>query len=176
MEEQIGMPGNMPLCLLKLLACTSWSSFQCGSEGLQLSLCSWQGLVLDCSPLGWEPLDEFPAANTVAPNDGGRPPLWLALDEIGDPVGACPMAMQALKNTAFDFPGRLLVSVSCPVALSSTRTSHGCVNLMMPFKHTVLFKSWYTILNTVLVQLTTGYQHAIRTASVKHMKVPSMAM
>ncbi|BDA46054.1 rRNA methyltransferase 1, mitochondrial [Coccomyxa sp. Obi] len=44
-----------------------------------------QGLVLDCSPLDWEPLDEFPAADSVAPTDGSRPPLWLALDEIGDP-------------------------------------------------------------------------------------------
>lgn len=47
--------------------------------------------MLDCSPLQWEPLDEFPAADRAAPMDGGRPPVWLALDEIGDPVSPLPV-------------------------------------------------------------------------------------
>ena len=40
-----------------------------------------QGLVLDCSPLAWAPLNTFPKAAR-----GGALPVWLALDEISDPV------------------------------------------------------------------------------------------
>lgn len=63
---------------------------------------SWQGLVLDCSPLEWEPLDEFPAADSVAGTDGSRPPVWLALDEIGDPVSSC--CMHGHTTTVFPCP------------------------------------------------------------------------
>lgn len=42
-----------------------------------------QGLVLDCSPLEFEQLDEFPAAASVDSSSG--PPCWLALDEVVDP-------------------------------------------------------------------------------------------
>ncbi|EIE24249.1 SpoU rRNA methylase family protein [Coccomyxa subellipsoidea C-169] len=44
-----------------------------------------QGLMLDCSALDWEALEEFPPADSAAQPDSGRPPVWLALDEIGDP-------------------------------------------------------------------------------------------
>ncbi len=42
--------------------------------------------MLDCSALDWEALEEFPPADSAAQPDSGRPPVWLALDEIGDPV------------------------------------------------------------------------------------------
>ncbi len=54
-----------------------------------------QGLVLDVSPLEWSPLDEFPAAEQVmaaaaaaglAQGRRAPPPVWLALDEVVDPV------------------------------------------------------------------------------------------
>ena len=46
--------------------------------------------MLDCSALDWEPLEEFPEAGTLAAaaETSGRQPVWLALDEIGDPVSA----------------------------------------------------------------------------------------
>jgi hypothetical protein len=46
-----------------------------------------QGLVLDCSALAWEPLDEFPPADEAAAASV-RLPVWLALDEIEDPVSS----------------------------------------------------------------------------------------
>jgi hypothetical protein len=78
-----------------------------------------QGLLLDCSPLDWIPLDRLPDAPGAAPaaagageaEEGeeagradaeggaagggeaaaaggrGRHPVWLALDEVVDPVG-----------------------------------------------------------------------------------------
>ena len=44
-----------------------------------------QGLVLDCSALTWEPMDVLPPAETAAASSA-RLPIWLALDEIEDPV------------------------------------------------------------------------------------------
>lgn len=64
-----------------------------------------QGLVLDVNPLNWATLDEFPSADeameasrrslqeaaaagaNVALTNLGSPPVWLALDEVVDPVG-----------------------------------------------------------------------------------------
>ena len=43
-----------------------------------------QGLVLDCSPLSFVPLDNLEDAATDTPI-GGQPPLWLVLDEVMDP-------------------------------------------------------------------------------------------
>jgi tRNA G18 (ribose-2'-O)-methylase SpoU len=42
-----------------------------------------QGLVLDCSPLDWEALERLPPADSFPP---GAPPVWVALDEVQDPV------------------------------------------------------------------------------------------
>jgi len=42
-----------------------------------------QGLVLLADPLPWEALDQLPAPEGLA---GGPPPVWLALDEVQDPV------------------------------------------------------------------------------------------
>ncbi len=45
-----------------------------------------QGLILDCSPLLWQLLDEFPPATVAVAAAAGRPlPVWLALDEVVDP-------------------------------------------------------------------------------------------
>ena len=48
-----------------------------------------QGLVLDASELQWEELDRMgdTAQLTAA---GGPPPVWLALDEVQDPVRTPP--------------------------------------------------------------------------------------
>ncbi len=42
-----------------------------------------QGLALDCSSLDWEQLDEMPE---IAMSAGETIPIWLALDEVTDPV------------------------------------------------------------------------------------------
>jgi 21S rRNA (GM2251-2'-O)-methyltransferase len=47
-----------------------------------------QGLVLDCSALEWEAMDRLPDAQP--PDGGGRRPVWLALDEVTDPVSHGP--------------------------------------------------------------------------------------
>ena len=44
-----------------------------------------QGLLLDCGPLEWGNMETFPDA-PEATDDGSLPPLWLALDEVYDPV------------------------------------------------------------------------------------------
>lgn len=43
-----------------------------------------QGLVLDCSPLSFVPLDSLGDVST-AQTPQGRPPVWLVLDEVMDP-------------------------------------------------------------------------------------------
>lgn len=43
-----------------------------------------QGVVLDCSPLSFLPLDSLQDASAPALPEG-RPPLWLVLDEVMDP-------------------------------------------------------------------------------------------
>lgn len=43
--------------------------------------------MLDCSALAWEPLDQFPPAHEAAAASA-RLPVWLALDEIEDPVSS----------------------------------------------------------------------------------------
>ena len=45
-----------------------------------------QGLVLDCAPLDWERLEEFEEATKASQASSAQLPVWLALDEIGDPV------------------------------------------------------------------------------------------
>ena len=39
--------------------------------------------MLLADPLPWEALDQLPAPEGLA---GGPPPVWLALDEVQDPV------------------------------------------------------------------------------------------
>ncbi len=85
---------------------------QCSSPAGDLAARA-QGLVLDCSELEWEPLERLPAAafgpdgapdsssspggssspgqagasvNAGAPVLPPAPPVWLALDEVMDPV------------------------------------------------------------------------------------------
>lgn len=55
-----------------------------------------QGLVLDCSPLEWTPMNAFPNAPGA-----GALPVWLALDEISDPqnLGAALRAAYFLGAT-----------------------------------------------------------------------------
>ena len=42
-----------------------------------------QGLVLLADQLPWEALDQLPAPESLP---SGPPPVWLALDEVQDPV------------------------------------------------------------------------------------------
>ena len=39
--------------------------------------------MLLADPLPWEALDQLPAPESLS---GGPPPVWLALDEVQDPV------------------------------------------------------------------------------------------
>lgn len=49
-----------------------------------------QGLVLDCSALEWQLMDQFLPAEEAAASSK-RLPIWLALDEVEDPVSLrCP--------------------------------------------------------------------------------------
>ena len=41
--------------------------------------------MLDCSSIAWEPMDQFPPAQEAAISSM-KHPIWLALDEIEDPV------------------------------------------------------------------------------------------
>ncbi len=43
--------------------------------------------MLDCSALAWEPMDRFPPAPEAAAVSA-QLPVWLALDEIEDPVSS----------------------------------------------------------------------------------------
>lgn len=43
--------------------------------------------MLDCSPLQWAAMSRFPHAPTALQSmPAGALPVWLALDEISDPV------------------------------------------------------------------------------------------
>ena len=70
----------------------------CACTWLTLGWLPVQGVVLDCDHLEPEQLDRFPpateaaAAHQQAKADGqvaGAFPLWLALDEVTDPVCTC---------------------------------------------------------------------------------------
>ena len=50
------------------------------------SLRAMQGLVLDCSPLQWVGMDVMPPAPEAEQEQPPRWPVWLALDEVTDPV------------------------------------------------------------------------------------------
>ena len=55
-----------------------------------------QGLLLSCSPLVFVPLDDLGPASRQA-TDRGIPPVWLALDEVTDPVRLTPSLSSALQ-------------------------------------------------------------------------------
>lgn len=65
--------------------------------------------MLDCEPLTWVGMDNFPPAHTVAGT-----PCWLALDEVYDPVSLCDAN---LDHELFDrmqpSPNQALASVLC---------------------------------------------------------------
>jgi hypothetical protein len=69
--------------------------------------------VLDCSPLEWEALERLPPADSFPP---GAPPVWLALDEVQDPVSCAnqvPVYLQGLAHRAFAFLGQVAAASDC---------------------------------------------------------------
>ena len=56
-----------------------------------------QGLVLLCTPLEWERMDSMPP---VAGLPEGPHPVWLALDEVQDPVRPWPMPYQIVRGVS----------------------------------------------------------------------------
>ncbi|MEW5314141.1 MAG: hypothetical protein WDW38_005660 [Sanguina aurantia] len=84
-----------------------------------------QGLVLDCSPLSWEPLDQFQPSSTY---EGGPMPVWLALDEVIDPqnLGALVRSAYCLGVT-----GVLACSKNCaPLSAVVSKSSAGALEAM----------------------------------------------
>lgn len=47
--------------------------------------------MLDASALDWAEIDRIPLSPQ---SEGGRPPVWLALDEVQDPVSVVPSCVQ----------------------------------------------------------------------------------
>jgi hypothetical protein len=45
-----------------------------------------QGVLADCSELQYTPVKALPTAEEAMVIAGPRPPLWLALDQVSDPV------------------------------------------------------------------------------------------
>ena len=114
-----------------------------------------QGLVLDCSPLGWQQLDEFPpaqdamaaaaAAGTADGNDmqassssssiTGRQglcsiayPVWLALDEVTDPQNLGAMVRSAYCLGA---AGVLASARNCaPLSAVVSKASAGALEVL----------------------------------------------
>lgn len=86
-----------------------------------------QGLVLDASALEWEELDRLPDATQISAA-GGRPPVWLALDEVQDPMnfGA------ALRSAHFLGVGGLLTCSrnAAPLSPTTSKASAGAMEVM----------------------------------------------
>ena len=87
-----------------------------------------QGLVLEASPLEFEPLDALPSIpDDGAASSSGAAPVWLALDEVSDPQN-----LGALLRSAF-FLGvdGVLVSAknSCPLTPAVSKASAGAMEL-----------------------------------------------
>lgn len=65
--------------------------------------------MLDCSPLEWEALEQLPPADSFPP---GAPPVWLALDEVQDPVSRhlepCIVVTVGLTHHALQCGAKLL--------------------------------------------------------------------
>ncbi|KAK9842489.1 hypothetical protein WJX81_002376 [Elliptochloris bilobata] len=91
-----------------------------------------QGLVLDCSPLEWSTMNIFPeapAALRAAP--AGALPVWLALDEIGDPqnLGAALRVAYFLGVTGVLCCGKH----SAPLSPAVSKASAGAMERMDVF-------------------------------------------
>jgi len=85
-----------------------------------------QGLVLDCSPLEWAPLERLPPAEEAAAEAaaaGAGPPVWLVLDEVTDPQN-----LGALVRSAYCLgaAGLLACAKNCaPLSAAATKASAG---------------------------------------------------
>jgi 21S rRNA (GM2251-2'-O)-methyltransferase len=102
-----------------------------------------QGLVLDCSPLVWESLEQLPpAAEVVAQaaatssdnsdssssSSGISYPVWLALDEVTDPQNLGAMVRSAYCLGA---AGVLATSKNCaPLSAVVSKASAGAVEVL----------------------------------------------
>ncbi|KAI7838907.1 hypothetical protein COHA_007313, partial [Chlorella ohadii] len=86
-----------------------------------------QGVVLDCSPLEFEPLPSLPDA-PEGPAAGGRLPVWLCLDEVMDPqnFGA------ALRSAYFLGVDGVLTCHrnSAPLSAAVSKASAGAMELV----------------------------------------------
>ena len=75
-----------------------------------------QGVLLDCSALLPYPMEAFPAAASQGPETFARPPLWLALDEVQDPVrpsALTPSVCVALHPSSPSLLGSLTPGLNC---------------------------------------------------------------
>lgn len=86
-----------------------------------------QGLVLDCSPLEWSPLDILPPANDqVVP--GSHFPIWLALDEVQDPQNFGALVRSAHCLGAH---GILVCNRNCaPLSATTSKASAGVLEVI----------------------------------------------
>jgi hypothetical protein len=67
-----------------------------------------QGVLADCSELQWAPLKTLPVAEEAMAISGQRPPVWLALDQVSDPV-CCLFAYSASREREVTVPITALV-------------------------------------------------------------------
>jgi hypothetical protein len=91
-----------------------------------------QGLVLDCTPLEWEPLEEFPDAQHVTPVHGGRPPVWLALDEIEDPVSAYAPSIAEITQQRPPSKCCYCIAGASKIEIMRIWPSAGVVDMLVP--------------------------------------------
>ncbi|KAL3919973.1 MAG: hypothetical protein SGPRY_005431 [Prymnesium sp.] len=87
-----------------------------------------QGLVMVCSPLDFEPLRQMPTPEEASLSTGGVAPLWLALDEVGDPQNLGAL----LRSAHFLGACGVLVSEknSAPLSPVVSKASAGAMELM----------------------------------------------
>ncbi len=78
-----------------------------------------QGVVLDCSPLEFEPLPSLPDA-PEGPAAGGRLPVWLCLDEVMDPVSPAVAIVQCIAVACLQPAG-------CPLETCRLPQRCGCL-------------------------------------------------
>ncbi len=98
-----------------------------------------QGLVLDCSPLQWGQLDAFPtAANIAAAAPGAPAPVWLALDEVMDPVGGPGRRMLAPRGTQYQPKPRHRYADTARVLIATTTGVSLSFPLLTPFRSKTL--------------------------------------
>ena len=80
-----------------------------------------QGLVLDCSPLEWVSLDVMPPPPELVPDKLPRWPVWLALDEVTDPVSVTACFASSLSCAS----GRILALLRGPCRQAQLSPSPG---------------------------------------------------